>query len=61
LKPLNESFTNGIDMKVLLVGGGGFIGSFVARILLAENVQMVILDNFSSEFQQSARHKPTAT
>jgi len=48
-------------MKVLLVGGGGFIGSFVAQILLAENVQMVILDNFSSEFQQSARHKPTAT
>ncbi len=39
-------------MKALLVGGGGFIGSFVAKLLVAEKVETVVLDNFSSEFQQ---------
>ena len=41
-------------MKVLLVGGGGFIGSSLARILVADNIETVILDNFSSEFQQKS-------
>ena len=39
-------------MKVLLVGGGGFIGSYIVRILANENIETAVLDNFSSEFQQ---------
>jgi UDP-glucose 4-epimerase len=38
--------------KVLLVGGGGFIGSYIADMLASENVETVILDNFSSQFQR---------
>lgn len=39
-------------LKVLLVGGGGFIGSYLTKILVTNNVETVVLDNFSSQFQQ---------
>lgn len=34
--------------KVLITGGAGFIGSHLARDLLKENAEIIILDNFSS-------------
>jgi UDP-glucose 4-epimerase len=34
--------------KWLLLGGGGFIGSHVARIFKREDIDLVVLDNFST-------------
>ena len=39
-------------MKVLLIGGGGFIGTHLAKTLQTKNIDTTILDNFTSEFQQ---------
>jgi dTDP-L-rhamnose 4-epimerase len=36
-------------MKVLLTGGGGFIGSNVARALLRKGAEITILDNFNPQ------------
>lgn len=36
------------DKKILITGGAGFIGSHVARALLAEGAHVVIVDNFST-------------
>src|SRR5690349_6766357 len=35
-------------MKILITGGGGFIGSNIARALLKKNHEIRILDNFAT-------------
>jgi UDP-glucose 4-epimerase len=35
--------------KTLITGGAGFIGSHIAEALVAEGVEVRILDNFSAE------------
>ncbi len=40
-------------MKVLVVGGAGYIGSHVCKTLLASNYEVVIFDNLSSGLRQN--------
>lgn len=48
-------------MRALVTGGGGFIGSNVARLLLHGGWEVVILDNFSTGFRENvARLRPAA-
>ena len=39
-------------MRALVTGGGGFIGSSIARALLAEGAQVRVLDNFITGFRE---------
>ena len=41
------------DKRILVTGGAGFIGSEVVSQLLKKNAMVTVLDNFSSEEQQS--------
>ena len=43
----NQS-NNLTNMKILVVGGAGYIGSHVAKALLKANHQVVVFDNLSS-------------
>ena len=43
-------------MKFLVTGGGGFIGSHLVDALLLENVQVLVLDNFSTGRTQNLDH-----
>lgn len=36
-----------MGIKVLILGGGGFIGSYVARELLENGYEVIVIDNFS--------------
>ncbi len=40
-------------MRVLITGGAGFIGTHIARALLARGSQVVIMDSFSRQVHQS--------
>ena len=38
--------------KILITGGGGYIGSIACKQLLSKNYELVIIDNFSSGYRQ---------
>ena len=40
-------------MKLLVVGGAGYIGSHMAKWLVRQNHQVVVLDNFSTGFRDA--------
>ncbi|WP_279920557.1 NAD-dependent epimerase/dehydratase family protein [Stenotrophomonas sp. GD03937] len=42
-------------MKVLITGGAGFIGSALARALVARGDQVTILDNLSPQIHGDSR------
>ena len=43
-------------MKILITGGGGFIGSHLAERLLNEDHSVIILDNFHTGSRDNVRH-----
>ena len=43
-------------MKAIVTGGAGFIGSHLVDALLLENVQVLVLDNFSTGRTQNLDH-----
>ncbi len=43
-------------MKILITGGGGFIGSHLAERLLNEGHNVIILDNFHTGSRDNVRH-----
>ena len=47
-------------MKTLVTGGAGFIGSNIARLLLEEGHQVVVLDNLLSGYRQNLDRLPEA-
>lgn len=46
--------------KILVTGGGGFIGSHIARALITGGHHVVVLDNFSSGTRHNLMHGPLA-
>lgn len=47
-------------MRVLVTGGGGFIGSNLVRLLLENNHNVVVLDNFTSGYRENLVSVPAA-
>ena len=48
-------------MKVLVTGGGGFIGSNLARTLVQRGDEVRILDNFSTGNRTNLADSPTSS
>ena len=44
------------DRRAIVTGGAGFIGSHVVDALLAENIDITVLDNFSTGRPQNLEH-----
>ena len=42
-------------MKFLIVGGAGYIGSHMVKVLTRAGHDVVVLDNLSTGFRQSAK------
>jgi UDP-glucose 4-epimerase len=45
---MNGAFRYGVDMRTLLIGGAGYIGSAIAHALLDQGHEPVVLDNLST-------------
>lgn len=45
-------------MKVLITGGAGFIGTYLARHLVREGCEVSVLDNFSPQVHGEVRYLP---
>ena len=43
-------------MKVIVTGGAGFIGSHLVEALVAQNAEVMVLDNFSTGREQNLEH-----
>ena len=43
-------------MKILVVGGAGYIGSHMAKTLVGAGVSVVVLDDFSTGYRQAVRY-----
>jgi len=46
----------GNNMKILITGGAGYIGSHMAKMLVNQGYNVVILDNLSTGFRSLARY-----
>jgi UDP-glucuronate decarboxylase len=44
------------DTQVLVTGGSGFLGSWICDVLIAQNAQVICLDNFASGQRQNISH-----
>lgn len=49
-KKLSKKIRKGLKMNVLITGGAGFIGSSLADKLLAENHNVIVVDNFNDYY-----------
>lgn len=43
-------------MKILVVGGAGYVGSHMCKLLIRHNFEVVVLDNLSTGFRKSVRY-----
>lgn len=43
-------------MKVLVVGGAGYIGSHMCKLLAEQGFEVVVLDNLSTGFREGAKY-----
>ncbi|WP_272941236.1 NAD-dependent epimerase/dehydratase family protein [Acidithiobacillus ferrivorans] len=43
-------------IPILVVGGAGYIGSHMAKILAQSGYEVLILDNLSTGFREAARY-----
>ena len=44
-------------MKVLVVGGAGYIGAHIVDLLCDQNHEVVVFDNLSSGFEENLNKK----
>ena len=48
-----NKFTKGLNMKVLVTGGAGFIGSNIVKLLHQRNYQIVVFDDLSTGYREN--------
>jgi len=44
------------DKKILITGGGGFIGSTICDVLINQNAKVICIDNFTSGKKENIEH-----
>jgi len=53
---LNDVIDKGLLMKVLVIGGAGYIGSHMVKMLVKAGHDVVVLDNLSTGFRDSVKY-----
>lgn len=49
-------FNQGITLKILVVGGAGYIGSHMVKMLINDGSEVVVLDNLTTGFRDSVKY-----